>query len=367
MRMPLIPCVVLCVMLALCVPASGQQSSPQDQASSPENRHVLIPVFVSDDSGRAITGLHADDFLIRHGRTETQPSGVDEVEGIGPSRGGMKSPAFVALDETSIYPPEVGARSRPLLEFLAKSVRQGDAIGLFSLTATGLRVAHYPNTPTAVSVAALQRLDPALGRKSTASSNPDEQLEIQQVDAALARLMLFGQDKKQYTGVAAAIGQLSSLKQLAGALHDIPGRKALLLVTDYLYVTVPEADDRVYFRGIATMYQENLALTALYQSTVQALNEARISVYPLLLYSEGGRAHNLDILARATGGTFLRTGPDITAAANKAKNDCGPYYLLSYDAPATNRVQWHKVKVDVRNAVGKVRAPGGIFLLPRTP
>ena len=339
---------------------------------------------------------------MKKGRSELQATEVQEVEaGASASEPGAKLPLFVVLDKTTVVVPQLGNAKSILLKFLADSVQTGDLVGLLSITKSGVTVAHQPGTPLAVLAAALERLDSEtkvlkgdfhspLAQSVDASSKP-------LVDAELESLRHFGEPEEPFSrSIDAAFAQLRGLQHLANGMRRMPGRKRLLLITRGLPLTLMEGQGRVYFKlagtpqnlapdmrttttplrpadpdaqqyGDRQYAQENLRLTGEYERAVEMLNEARVTLYPLLI-----EQRDVDIdpivntLATATAGKYFTFQSDLGAAAKAAAADGGTYYMIACEVPPSkdSDVQWAKLNVDVKKPGAKVRHPQGYFVMP---
>ncbi len=371
----------------------AQQAAPPAGTASPAGPpRILVPVLVTDSSGRAISGLKAEDFAVKRGRDELKAVGVEEVEGAPPPGAQAKSPVFVVLDKTTVVVPQLGIAKPMLLRFLADSVRSGDPIGLFSITHKGIVVTHQPGTTPPVLAAALERLDSdtkVLGGKfhSELAQNVAEN-EKPAVEAELARLKQFGEAEQPSTrDIDEAFVQVRGLQQLASGMRRMPGRKQLLFVTGGFLFTVFESEGRLTFLSVTDRAavnrlgfgqlpqveaqqeytQEARALTVEYERAIEMLNEAKVTIYPALITSSAINTDPmLNTFSRATAGKFITFQNELGPAAKEVAADSGNYYLVACEAPPLkgNDTKWVKLDVEVKRPGAKVRHPEGYFAMP---
>jgi hypothetical protein len=118
-------------------------------------------------------------------------------------------------------------------------------------------------------------------------------------------------------------------------------------------------------------------LLPLYEATIEDLNAARFSVYPLLWYwgddpgsapvYHSGERESLRQIAESTGGLAfdLWEPGSILGAVEAAVRDFGPYYMLAVEVPTPKKLDWIPVKIKVNRPGLTVRAaPGFLGLKP---
>lgn len=369
---------IVCVSLALALPAGllcfGKQPARQIEAARPPGYATIqVPVVVTDSSGKPVSGLKAQDFVVKRGRTGLQTVGFEEVQSTAPSGSpSPELPTFIVLDMTTIVSPQLGSAKPILLKYLAEALEAGDPVGLLSVTRTGVAVTHNPGTPAPVLAAALEQLDAETrvlkGRFQSGLSRQVGEDEKAGIAAALDRLRKFAEVEQPYArAIDAAFAQLQGLQRLAMGLRSIPGRKKCLFVTRGLPLTLMEGEGRLFFRGDRQHAQENLQLTLEYQKAIEMLNLAKVTVYPLLMDSTGvDIAPMTKTFSRATAARYIPFQTDLSPAAKEAVEDCGVYYMLLCELPPMKgrSVEWSKLEVDVKTPDLKVRYPEGFFVIP---
>jgi hypothetical protein len=127
------------------------------------------------------------------------------------------------------------------------------------------------------------------------------------------------------------------------------------------------------------------SLEPLYQRTLQMLNDASISVYPvdargLMVFFPGAdvsQIRNLGSFKQAifeatrdtmvgfadmTGGKAFYNRNDLDVAFQKAADDSSTYYMLGYYLDKNAKPGWHKLQVKLKRGGVDVRARNGFFV-----
>ena len=174
---------------------------------------------------------------------------------------------------------------------------------------------------------------------------------------------------------------LDGLRALVSALSVVPGRKAIVFLTEsfalnnrteshFFRTLVPAANDAqvsIYSVDAAGLriFSENATLAASLSPGAEARHEDVAAGYQAdVLQSTKMRA--LFQLADSTGGVSMRSSNDLARALFRADEDLGAYYLLSY-SPTNETFDggFREIKVKVRRAHGDLRARRG-YLAVRT-
>ena len=182
---------------------SGAQSSPavpENRATLPQQEStrfrersdlVLVPVVVTDKSGKHVTGLQKEAFHIEEDGNARSFSVFEEkkTEKLAPRT--VSAPPevysnFVAGDDhpwrlTAVLLDMINTPSlrqaeakRQLIDYLLQSAEQGEPVAIFGLNGSGLHQLHSFTTNTAVLVDALKKLK--LSLSSVESTQPPEAL-----------------------------------------------------------------------------------------------------------------------------------------------------------------------------------------------
>jgi hypothetical protein len=170
---------------------------------------------------------------------------------------------------------------------------------------------------------------------------------------------------------------------IAWSLSGVPGRKSIIWATG----SFP------FYLDAKFSEPENPRLASLYERTMEALNDAKISVYPVDVRglgsnssvnepAEGGlrgedslkihvarsqfldsTLHNLRSFADMTGGRAFYNRNDLDAGFREAVDDSSSYYLLAYYQKSKNmKPGWRKLQVKLQREEAEVRARNGFFV-----
>lgn len=382
---------------------------------------VQVPVIVRANNA-PVTGLKKQDFHLLEDGKEVKIGSVEEVAGstrpltLPPVTPPSSSPreiknlvfdpseprvtTLLLLDTLNTPFLDQAYGRKELIKYLAKNPPNGPVMGLAILSGRGVRVVQGLTSDPAALLAALQRVNGKLGAlegtdadtlAEAANSGPgsdislgnslvagsstslDSSIEdfIQHADAQVARFQL---DQALET-------TLRSFLQLAWGLQGIPGRKSVIWATG----SFP-------FRTTSENGLPGGRLGDLYDTTMQALNAAQVSIYPvdvrgLVVTSpdastsriRSGGAYgrqlglrnnalqsSLDTLkdfAEQTGGRAFFNTNDIAGSAARAVEDGSHYYVLSYSLDSSQlKPGYHKLKVRLDRDHVEVRARSGFFV-----
>ena len=350
------------------------QQTPTPQSSG----RVLIPIVVTTQGNVVIRNLDSDEFSIDAGWKAHPPNAALEVNPAllppGPD-GVQRRPVYVVLDKLTVGPYDLGRVYEDLIRFLADTLRNRQPVTVLMIDSSGPHAVHQVTTAPEVLAAAIQQLDATThvlkgnGLGSTISPEFSEQ-HGPQIASEASRLQELGKVDKMTPAGNAAFIQLAGLEQIADGMQRIPGRKALIWLTTGLFFGLDDAAGVMRFRGGGSQLQ-NTQLSAEYERLVEMLNDARVSIYPIVVAAHDMLHGNvpylglgLETIARSTGGAPA-SNLDLATAVNMIAKDCGTYYLLSYDPPTiAKRLEWRKLKIRVARDGARVRAPEGFFMLP---
>ena len=283
--------------LAITVAATSlwaQQPSVPSPTIRVSTHMVLVDVVVTDKQGKAVNGLHPEDFVVEENgkvqkiSTLTTPAENASVAapqlppGIYSNRPEYRSPGgpitVMLLDALNTPFTNQGYARRQMLAFVQQQFKPTDRMAVFALTGP-LTVLQDLTSDPQVLYAALQRYKPqsqefeSSGRPATSAANgtPTTASVVTSVDAstpplvdnspaaslrggsgsasaaissAQAALRAFEDAQLAYAQDQRAVMTLSALGSLARILGGLPGRKNLIWVTGELpFSFIPE--DRV--------------------------------------------------------------------------------------------------------------------------
>jgi VWFA-related protein len=381
---------------------------------------VQVPVIVSNKSHIHIPGLSRTDFQVLENGKEQKIASFEEIEtghapltAAPPSKGEFSNLAssqdaprnvtVIALDTINTPFLDQAYGRKQLVRYLANSVEPGQVSALVSISSRGTRVIHGLTANPAELMEALKKVSgelPALqgvdidvqaaavtGSDLESSpgdfllnfNNTEQGLQdfLVNGDAAIARMQ---QDR-------AIESTMRAFLDIAWSLTGVPGKKSLVWATGGLPFYLDSAG------AVPGGY-----LSVLYERTIQALNDAEISVYPidvrgLVNYSPnadasytGSKTPNafaqnlaargwlqtttLDTLkdfADMTGGRAFYNSNDLASGFKRAADDSSSYYLLGYYLDTKNtKAGWRQLKVKVHKSGTEVRARSGFFVTNAT-
>lgn len=378
---------------------------------------VQVPVIVTDKSGKHVPGLSKTDFEIHEGGKEQKISSFEEVQNTrvplstSPLRpneytnsasigDAPRAITIIVLDTINTPYLDQTYGRKQLLKYLAENVQPGQPIGLVSITSRGVKVIHNLSSNPAELIEALKKVNgelPAMQNVSTdaqalaavsgsglsladiASQNTATNLEdfVTQGDAEIARIQ---QDR-------AIEATTKAFLEIAWSLSGIAGKKSLVWATGGFpfFMDTPSAVPGGY-------------LSTIYERTMQAMNDAEISIYPVdvrglvnffpnsdasLRGTKLGNSYvqslsnrswlqtsTIDTLkdfAEMTGGRAFYNTNDLTTSFQRAADDASQYYVLSYYLDTTNKKPgWRPLKVKVNRPGVDVRARSGFFVTNAT-
>ena len=426
----------LALLLTAVPPLRGQdgttpQPTPQKAAPQPSpatdtdevvritTNLVQIDAVVTDKDGRQVTDLRPEDFeVLENGRPQrvtdlsyvaVRPAGASAVE---PVRRGKPAPADPLAPPAPSPPPrpdqvrrrvvlvvdDVGMAfdsahfvRRALRKFVDEQMQPGDEVALFR-TRGGIGMLQQFTTDRRLLHTAINMVRAyGFGRTSFAGT----------ADGA------FGNDVDDLTRDHQTVGMLGTLNQLVRGLKDLPGRKAIVLMTDRLPIFGDEGRNQQIVSALDRLVDAaNRASTVIHTIDTRGLETLNFTaadgggflgaggnwagVRPMSPGSDvmvapnlqgiAGRSHlsalrndsfrskeGMEYLARRTGGTFTHNSNDVFGGVKRALEEQSGYYLIAYRPeestfdPRTGARRFHKVEVKVKRSGLRVRARGGFI------
>lgn len=439
------PAYLLAALLFVRVPLFGQQdvgqkpaaSNPRPAPAVPGNRVaaappelaklsarsdlVLVPVIVTDKSGKHVSGLQKEAFRIEENGNLRGISVFEETETETPVARGRDTASegysnFVFGDEhswrlTTIVLDMVNTpwmrqleAKKQLIDYLLRSALHDEPVAIFGLNGSGLHQLHPFTSDSKVLISALQKLK--LSLSSDEGTQPpevftDDPSEEQQASAEEQLMSDFMQDLSDtpaanYQRIATR-ETLLGMTQLARAFQAMPGRKTLIWASAGFPFTI---DDPQSFA------RQGDDLRSEYEEAWRALNSANIAVYPVdlnaldfstrnlpsansgisstqinnmrgingpksalrLPYDKGSQQRmTLHAFADVTGGRACVTIDELEKCFAEAVEDSRAYYLLGYYLGADTQPGWRKLKVKVNGDGLRVRYREGFYVAPKIP
>ena len=369
---------------------------------------VEVPAVITDKSGHVLHGLTKDDFRVFEDGKERRIATFEEVRAANSRPATRAAPAgeFSNIAEVVREPTSVAVivldtintpfldqsyGRRQALEYLARNTSGQQTLGLVVIGGKGVQVLCGLGSDPATLVAAL--------KKATGQLSPMEQYGVagQAVSAddpesnkLWAQGTGMGQDPstKLANWIAASDAvegrnqqarstekTLKAFLSLAWSLSGVPGRKSLIWITGSFPFQL----------GSESSLPGSWA--DLYQKTMQALNNAQVSIYPVDARGLVGKSSfggdssaqaamdasmrsdmndaalsSMRMFADMTGGRAFYNTNDLAGAIASAVDDSASYYMLGYYLDTHNNSPgWRKLKVQVKRPDAVVRARSGFL------
>jgi VWFA-related protein len=348
-------------------------------------RTVSIPVTVTNKSGEPVPGLKASSFsLLQSGRTQT----LESVLEVGPITVGKRKAkvAFVVLDALGTPITTQEETRAECLQLLADAVTNESPVSLSEIDHDGLHAVHELGTPNSVLVSALLQLDKEHSflahrdqLKATEGTVADKSLVAAETD----RLRQFRQATVERSRqgtinmMTTLLTQLKAFQEMAVALQRAHGRKTVLWLAGAFMVEVNGAEDSINVSsyGIGSSFPVRSA-TVEYQKTIDLLNEAQISIFPVQMAVDWRRITfpinpeeltkiGLRQIAQSTGGESMAFSDTLPNLVKRAEDLSTMYYLLTFDPEVPKTApKWTGLKVQVNEQSIDVRSPNGLFIFP---
>jgi VWFA-related protein len=375
---------------------------------------IQVPVVVTDKSGNHVKGLAKDSFHVFENGKEQKVSVFEEVVATntkippvvtqpGEFQNLTLPPdqphnvTVIALDTVNTPFLDQSYGRHELIKYLANSVDSGQVMALMLMTSSGLRVVQGLTGDPAQLTQILKR---ASGELPALQGTSDDA----QVDAATEDLSSSGSFFSRMTASDPNALQnfvehgdafyaqfqqqnaiettLNSFLGMAYALSGIPGRKSLIWATGGFPFAI---------NSPATV--PGGYLSTLYERTMQALDEAQISVYPIDMrglvgngmtnanrsrisspqqmtrrsWYQQSKIDTLNEFAEMTGGKAYYNTNDLASSFKRAADDASSYYLVGYYLDHNNdKAGWRTLKVKIDKGGIDIRNRQGFFVTNAT-
>ena len=421
----------------------AQSAPPPSFGETMEVNVVNVEVYVTDKAGRRAGGLKKDDFTVFEDGRKVEISNFEAVERRVETAAATAAPAPAAGRESAPAPPPpagpapaIDPESRLSLvvfidnlhlrsdhrtraveqirKFLAGTVRPGDRVMLVTYD-TGLRTRQTFTDDRGALDAALRNAEtlPAFGQQEdqnrrTAFESVVDLHKVQPCDIAMIKPVEAYATQVQQD----ALRSIGALRVTINSLSGIPGRKAVLYVSDGVSITPGEelfeaaadlCNGKMATLGLPTVYErhavgaaddggfspEQAALEAQKYSVAKKLEDLaahasadRVTFYTLQASGLTGLAAadagfdaterllqttvvqqiqttnlrgSLNALAADTGGRAMLDANDFLSELGRMQEDFESYYSLGYTPPHTGDGKVHKVEVKLKRPGLRVR------------
>ncbi|MFY9823986.1 MAG: VWA domain-containing protein [Thermoanaerobaculia bacterium] len=350
---------------------------------------VNLDVFVSDKKGKPIDGLQAGDFTVTEdGKPVKITNFYTEKRQPSATAGGAKAAAerpqdqrlrlVVFVDDVNTEPMTRGRILDRVSPFLHNELLPGDEVMLVRY-AQKLDIRRSFTTDIDQVVADISKLQ----GESSDLRKYEESLDHAYndiIDAIYAsggwstveeRIRAWAEQES-----AVVSGALQGLDGVVGWLAGVPGRKAILYVSDGLPLL--PGDDLFQWAAAHSGYRVSqrisglngmtLELTKRFRDVTAHASRNRITIYPIEAYGTravrgtqiqeilvANRQNGLRFLAQDTGGRAMLNAADPTAALHLMAEDLSSYYSLGYTPERPGDEVEHKIEVTVKARGAQVR------------
>lgn len=367
---------------------------------------VQVPAIVVDKDGKHLHGLTQSDFRVFENGIEQKIANVQEVTPISlPAQVATLPNTYtnvlfdsdqpcrltvLVLDaiNTPYSDQETGREN--LVKYLSQNLNTKQSVALMQITDKGIRrLSGITDDPGAL-LTILKNVKGDTPDTEAFAVSPErftsgpERLHLEQLAA---------QTEAQTRQEQAIERTMRAFLAIAWSVSGVPGRKSLIWATGsfpfYIEAGSPEPD--------------NPLLALLYERTMEALNDAQISVYPIdvrgLVADSAGSGpppihdllnntvgsqnwggatidaksarnqlldstlHNLQVFADMTGGRAFYNRNDLSTGFQQAIDDSSSYYVLGYYRNSKDKKPgWRKLDVKLNREGSQVRARSGFFV-----
>ncbi|MEM7052833.1 MAG: VWA domain-containing protein [Acidobacteriota bacterium] len=367
---------------------------------------VNVEVYVTDKKGNRITGLTKDDFEIFEDGKPMAVSNFYAVEDGRPVEGEFadivppeESPEAIAvaapdqepelppeqqlslviyIDNFNIRPPNRNRALRDIRTFLTRNVRAGDQVMLVSYERS-LKIRRPFTRDPQVVASALEELERLTGYAAQRDFDRRETLDrIEDArSSAEALTWVRGYAENIQNDLRFTIG---ALKEITSSLAGLPGRKAILYVSDGVPMVAGQdlfhAVDGIHGSGSGAITEAfGYDASARFRELASQANANRITFYTLdaaglrvsnAISAENSRSEPLGIesintsnlqsplrfVADTTGGFAIVNRNRFDGLLERVATDFKTFYSLGYRAPEAGRGRYHRIKVKLKNGKG---------------
>ena len=329
-------------------PAPPAPDQPSATSSSAEGR-VHLNIAVTDKSGRLVSGLELQDFLLKDNNV---PQKIVSFRAVDSPTADPSAQVILLLDAVNLDAPAAKRTRDEMAKFLRKNGGHlAHPVSVFLLTDEGAKVL----------------LQASVDGNALAA-------QLEQTESGFRAL---GRGAGQYGEIERFESSVKWMAKIANAESKRPGRK-LLLWTGPGWPLLDRPDMNPRDKGQQQMFNEIVNLST-------TLREAQITVYsvavgepePGTYLYEGflkpvktvGKANpselGLKVLAVQTGGRVMSPNNDLAGQISRCVQDIDSYYAITFDPPrADGANQYHDLKVEIGKPGLTARTNTGYYNQP---
>jgi VWFA-related protein len=321
-------------------------------------------------SGEPVPALKASSFSLSQSREMRTLESVQEVAPITVGKSKAKV-AFVVLD--AIGSRAQGEARKECLHLLADAVTNESPISLSEIDHDGLQVVHDLSTPSSILVSALLQLDKEksfLAHRDQLKAMEDTAEDKSLVAAETDRLRRFRHGTIERSNMMGTLlTQLKALQTIAIGLQRAHGRKTVVWLTSYFPIEINDIEGSINVKshGRTDSWFPIKSATVDYQRTIDLLNDAQVSIFPVQMAADQRTTIGLRQIAQSTGGESMVFSDSLQNLVKRAEDRSTVYYLLTFypKVPRTD-IEWASVQVGLSDKSLDVRSPSGLFVFAPT-
>lgn len=386
-------------------PAGGAEAAPQEQFfESIDVSVVNVDVYVTDKKGNRIRGLTRDDFeLSEDGKpiqitnfyavddttppvsTPLQPATLPQLPGATPESAvpeDQRLHLVVYIDNWNIKPFNRNRVFTGIREFLRTRLGREDRVMLMTFDREPHVRRSFTSDPAIIASALfdLERLSANGGRQDSDRREILRELaDMEDANRAIGRARMYAESLHNDL-----MFSIDSLKNTVSSLAGLPGRKAILYVSDGLPLVAGEdvfhaIQEKFPDSGSAVLESRAYDVSRRFRELTAAANANRITFYTIdaeglrvstAISAEEGKATSstfvdsvhwnniqgsIRMIADETGGIAIVNTNDPTKGLVKVGDDLRNYYSLGYTPAHVGDGRYHEIKVKVRHKDWVVR------------
>lgn len=376
-------------------PGISQETAQQTDEAFEETIEVSVvnlEVFVTGKNGEPIPDLKREDFqVLEDGKpveitnffAETGPLPAAAVAAAGGAETIPRSPdqrlsLVIFVDDTNMEPQNRNRILGRVGEFLGSNLAPDDQVMLVRFD-NDLKVVHPFTADRQAIEAEVVKLKDLSGDKQRREATR-ETAAFQAAEAAAAMGGWEGVESiiNEYAAAESAMvrGALTALDQVVGWIGSLPGRKAVLYVSDGisampgedLYLWASTRSGVRAGRRISMLDSTGFDATKAFREVTGRASRSRVSIYTIETmgaHTERGatlyenqivnRQNGLRILAEETGGLAMLDAADPGKALRRMAVDLTTFYSIGYRPQRVADDREHKIEVAVSRKGATVR------------
>ncbi|HEX8651928.1 MAG TPA: VWA domain-containing protein [Pyrinomonadaceae bacterium] len=406
------------LVLLLCAAASGQQASqpqpsPTQSATADDvvritTNLVQVDALVLDKKGRQVTDLRPEDFeVFEDGRRQkitnfsyielntaqppqpsTRPSPAEKGAPLAPPvrlrPEQVRRTIALVVDDYGLSFESAYMVRRALKKFVDEQMQPGDLVAILRTTA-GIGALQQFTSDKRQLYAAMERVRGSLvGLGGGGAFAPLRSMDAEGGPPGRDLDRPSPEDEiNEFREELFAIGTLGALNYVVRGLKDLPGRKAVVLLSEGLPIFDSRGrSDRILESLRRLVDLSNRAAVVIYTMDARGLqpfgltaadDTSRFSIDQLeRVLSDRRRSYfesqnGLNYLAQQTGGMFIHDTNDLSGGFRRILEDQKGYYLIGYRPdestfePGKGGRRFHKISVKVNRPGLRVRSRTGFY------